>query len=182
MSENVPILPAASGVTGGHSGGATTSTSCVSDDLGISRAALYYYVDDLQDLVFQCYRHTCETLSGKLAEAVHSGGDEAAIIARFIGSSLDPACPEFASLSEIGYLNDAQRAAIMGLSDAILAQLAGIIAKGVSAGRLRTCDAWIASHTIMSMIFWAPMAGCLRCGPSLTRRTWRRSQILSCMG
>lgn len=135
-----------------------TSLGQIADDLGISRAALYYYADDLQDLVFQCYRDTCETLSRKLAEAVHTGGDEAGIIARFIGSSLDPACPEFASLSEIGYLNEAQRAAIMGLSDALLAQLAGVIAKGVSAGRLRTCDAWIAAHTIMSMIFWAPIA------------------------
>lgn len=135
-----------------------TSLGQIADDLGISRAALYYYVDDLQELVFQCYRETCEALSSKLAEAVHGGGDEATIIARFIGSSLDPTCPEFASLSEVGYLNEAQRGEIMGLYDAILAQLAGVIAKGVSAGRLRSCDAWIASHTIVSMIFWAPIA------------------------
>ena len=30
-----------------------TSLGQIADDLGISRAALYYYVDDLQSLVYQ---------------------------------------------------------------------------------------------------------------------------------
>ena len=35
--------------------------------LGLSRAAVYYYADDRQDLVFQCYRRACEALARELA-------------------------------------------------------------------------------------------------------------------
>lgn len=135
-----------------------TSLAQIAENLGISRAALYYYVEDLQDLVFQCYRATCEDLAAKLAAAVRTGGDEAAIIERFIAVALDPASEEFASLSEIGYLHPAQREVVLGQYDGLLAQLAGVIAKGVSAGRLRSCDAWVAANTIISMVFWAPIS------------------------
>lgn len=135
-----------------------TSLGQIAENLGISRAALYYYVEDLQDLVFQCYRTTCEGLAAQMAAAVRNGGDEAAVIERFISVALDPASEEFASLSEIGYLNPAQREVVLGQYDGLLAQLAGVIAKGVSAGRLRPCDAWIAANTIISMVFWAPIS------------------------
>ena len=135
-----------------------TSLAQIAENLGISRAALYYYVEDLQDLVFQCYRSTCEDLAAQLAAAVRNGGDEATIIERFIAAALDPTSEEFASLSEIGYLNPEQREVVLGQYDGLLAQLAGVIAKGVSAGRLRSCDAWIAANAIISMVFWAPIA------------------------
>ncbi len=135
-----------------------TSLGAIADDLGISRAALYYYVEDLQDLVFQCYRDTCLRLIDQLSDAVRAGGDETEIIARFISGALDPERPEFASLSEIGVLADVQRTEILGIYDGLLAQLAGVIAKGVSAGRLRPCDGWIVAHTILSLIFWIPIS------------------------
>ena len=37
--------------------------------LGLTRAAVYYYADDRQDLVFQCYRRSCEALARDLAAA-----------------------------------------------------------------------------------------------------------------
>ncbi|MDE2435580.1 MAG: TetR/AcrR family transcriptional regulator [Sphingomonadales bacterium] len=135
-----------------------TSLGQIADDLGISRAALYYYVDDLQDLVFQCYRETCIRLTAQMGDALRIGGNEAEVIARFITESLDPNGREFASLSEIGVLSEAQKDEILGLYDGLLAQLAGVIAKGVSTGRLRPCDGWIAAHTIISMIFWIPIS------------------------
>lgn len=135
-----------------------TSLGQIADDLRISLAALYYYVDDLQDLVFQCYRATCERLTAEISAAVRRGGGEIEIIGSFIADALAPASEEFASLSEIGYLRESQREIILGQYDGLLAQLAGVIAKGMSAGRLRTCDPWIAAHTIISMIFWAPIS------------------------
>lgn len=135
-----------------------TSLGQIADDLGISRAALYYYVEDLQDLVFQCYRATCERLTAQIGQAVREGGDEAEIITRFIVAALDPADDDFASLSEVGYLNERQLETILGLYDGLLAQLAGVVAKGVSANRLRPCDSWIVAHTIISMVFWAPIS------------------------
>ncbi|WP_174285645.1 TetR/AcrR family transcriptional regulator [Sphingomonas bacterium] len=134
-----------------------TSLADIADDLGISRAALYYYIEDLPDLVFQCYRLSCERMSASLAHEVRSGGTELSIIAQFIAVVLAPDADKFASLSEIGYLREPQREVILGLYDGMLAQLAGLISKGVSSGRLRSCDPWIAANTIVSLLFWTPL-------------------------
>src|SRR4029450_2492325 len=58
--------------------------------LGLSRAAVYYYADDRQDLVFQCYRRACEALARDLSAAARQPGDAIERIADFISRSLDP--------------------------------------------------------------------------------------------
>src|SRR4029450_2810471 len=42
--------------------------------LGLSRAAVYYYADDRQDLVLQCYRRACEALARDLSAAACDPG------------------------------------------------------------------------------------------------------------
>src|SRR4051812_12862149 len=48
------------------SGVSLASLSSVARALGLTRAALYYYVQDRDDLVFQCYRRACETMARDL--------------------------------------------------------------------------------------------------------------------
>src|SRR5688500_15795257 len=80
--------------------------------LGLSRAAVYYYADDRQDLVFQAYRRACEALARDLSTAAREPGDAIGRIAHFITRSLDPDRVEEAVLSEVAYLTDEQRATI----------------------------------------------------------------------
>src|SRR5271156_1149126 len=51
------------------------SFSRIARDIGLTRAALYYYVKDRQDLVRQCYERTCEVMAGDLASAEAIKGD-----------------------------------------------------------------------------------------------------------
>src|SRR4030095_14963119 len=69
--------------------------------LGLSRAAVYYYADDRQDLVFQCYRRACEALARDLAASSRMPGTALDRIADFIARSLDPERVEEAVLSEV---------------------------------------------------------------------------------
>src|SRR5687767_2877246 len=107
--------------------------------LGLSRAALYYYADDRQDLVFQSYRRACEALARDLTAAARQRGSVLDRIVAFISRSLDLERVEEAVLSEVAYLADEQRATIQGLTGESLTQLRDIIDEGQRVGEVREC-------------------------------------------
>src|SRR5271154_5345642 len=86
-----------------------TSLTVVADKLGFSRASLYYYVEDREDLMFQVYLRSSEIMARRLGEAAHSGTGALQVVGDFISKTLDPAEPELAALSEIGLLDQAAR-------------------------------------------------------------------------
>jgi len=135
-----------------------TSLTDVADQLGVSRAALYYYVDDREDLVFQVYRRSCEILARRLGEAARPGRKALDVVGEFIARSLDPGEAELAALSELGLLRSAERETVLGLYEAVVARLARVLEAGARAGEIRRCDYAIAARCIISLIYWAPLA------------------------
>jgi AcrR family transcriptional regulator len=141
-----------------------TSLTQIAEQLGISRAAMYYYVEDREDLVFQCYRRSCEITARYLNEATRDPGTAVEMITRFIECMLDPNEPELAARAEIAMMTQSQRDTIQGLYDALAARLANLLATGQQEGLLRQCDADVTARIILSLVTWAPLA-----------RTWAHS-------
>jgi AcrR family transcriptional regulator len=135
-----------------------TSLADIAAALGLSRAALYYYVDDRPDLVFQSYRRACETLARDLAAAARAPGSALDRIEDFITRSLDPDRGEEAVLSEVAYLSDLQQATIQGLSGGILAQLRDLVEAGQRDGAIRAGDATIIAQALLGIVSWVPLA------------------------
>jgi AcrR family transcriptional regulator len=136
-----------------------TSLTDLSDSLGVSRAALYYYVEDREDLVFQVYRRSCEILARHLGEAIAPGRGAIDIVQRFVAGTLDEDAPEIAALSEIGLLRADDRETVLGLYEGVVARLAGILEAGAKSGEIRRCDFPVAARTIISVIHWIPLSG-----------------------
>lgn len=134
------------------------SLAAIAKSVGISRAALYYYVDDQQDLVFQCYVRTCEQMGGLLNAASSKNKSSLEAICEFVSACLDEARPEFASLSDAAYLNEDQRFIVLGLYKGIRATLSELISQGMASGELRQCDARICASIILGLITWVPVA------------------------
>jgi AcrR family transcriptional regulator len=145
-----------------------TSLTEIAERIGVSRAALYYYFEDQQDLVFQSYRRSCEMFARRLNEAIRTGGGAMAIIERFVDGMLASEDPEFASLSEAAFLRPEQRSTIFGLYEAILANITDVLRTGARRGELRPCANIIVAQAIVGLISWIPMA-----------RRWRTSDPLS---
>lgn len=135
-----------------------TSLADLAQTIGVSRAALYYYFEDQQDLVFQSYRRSCELMARQLSEAVHRGGDALTIINDFIDGMLSADAPDFASLSEAAFLHPEQRSTILGLYEAILASIVEILNRGAQRGELRSCASGIAAQAIIGLVSWISMA------------------------
>jgi AcrR family transcriptional regulator len=135
-----------------------TSLSDIADKLNISRAAIYHYVEDRQDLIFQCYRRSCEQLAKYLARAARESTTELDTLTGFVAMAVGVDGVEFAALSEIGSLGVEQRDTILGLYGGIVAHLAGVVDLGVRRGLLRPCESHVVAHAILSIVFWIPVS------------------------
>jgi AcrR family transcriptional regulator len=147
-----------------------TALTDIADKLGFSRTALYYYVEDRADLLFQVYRQSSEVLARHLGEAVRAGKPVLQTVADFVSRTLAPDAPEVAALSEIGLLGKAERETVLAIQEGIVARLASLLERGAKAGEVRFCDFTIAAHSILSIIGWVPLGARWAAQPAADRR------------
>lgn len=134
-----------------------TSLAEIAAGLGVSRAALYYYVEDREDLVFQCYRRSCEAMARDLDAAARTTGSGLDRLCDFVSRSLDVERPEPAALAEVGALGSPQRETIEGLHHGNIAQLVDLIEAGHADGSIRTCDPLVVAQAIVGVVSWIPL-------------------------
>lgn len=121
-------------------------------ELKLTRAALYYYIEDREDLVFQVYRRSCERLARALGQAVAAGGPVLQIVTDFVARALNPAEPEMADLSDLGLLREDDRATVLAIYEGVVARFADLLESGVRSGELRPLDPDIVARAVISMI------------------------------
>lgn len=134
-----------------------TSLSEIAAGLGVSRAALYYYVEDREDLVFQCYRRACEAMARDLDAAAKAAGSGLDRLSAFVDLALDADRPEPAALAEVGALGSPHRETIEGLHHGNVAQLIDLIEAGQDDGSIRPCDPLIVAQAIVGVVSWIPL-------------------------
>lgn len=133
-----------------------TSLAEIAGGLGVSRAALYYYFEDQEDLVFQCYRHTFEQMTRRLREACRLQSASLDRIVAFVDVMLSETDSELASPCEAYFLREDQRAVVLGLYDGLRASLAEIIQQGIDAGEIRPCRPRLVASALVGLIHWSP--------------------------
>ena len=133
---------------------AATSVDQVAKRVGLTRAAVYYYVKDSEDLVFQCYLRACQLTAEDLAQAHAHGQDDLERIKEFVRRALAPERPQAAVVSEIAYLSDARRTVIEAEHGRNIAALEGFVRDGIRAGTIRECDAHVTAQAIFGIVSW----------------------------
>lgn len=142
------------GVSQNTHGGSQTSLTRIAMRLGVTRAALYYYVEDQQDLVFQCYRHSCEVIARRIVKAKKASETAVEFLDAFVDGMLSPGEPEIAAISELAYLSEDKQEMIAGLWDGLVAQLARIIDSGIKTGEFRQCGSAHVARAILAIAAW----------------------------
>jgi AcrR family transcriptional regulator len=147
-----------------------TSLTDVADKLGFSRASLYYYVEDREDLMFQVYLRSSEIMARQLGEVAQLDRSAVQVVSDFVSRILDPAEPELAALSEIGLLDQNERETVLGVYEAVAARLASILEMGAKSGNIRRCDYPIVARSIISIIHSIPLQAPLAAMLGIERR------------
>ena len=136
---------------------AATSLGDIAEAVGLSRATLYYYVDDRAGLVFQCYWRACELTADDLAAAADAPNGFERTLA-FVRRALTIARSVSAVLSEINYLPVAQADTVRAANDRNVAALIGFIEEGTADGSIRNCDCEVIAQSIIGILSWANLS------------------------
>jgi len=136
-----------------------TSLKDVSQHLGLTDAALYYYVRNKEELVYQCYLRAAEFGRDAMDRAISDGatGFEQAYlyIAYHIEIMVGDRGP-VAIMSEIPSLKSTHRDEILEVSRRHSAMFEGILQSGIHDGSVASCDVRMTGNAIMGSINWIP--------------------------
>jgi AcrR family transcriptional regulator len=139
-------------------GVAAISVNDVAKRVGLTRAAVYYYVADGEDLVFQCYMRACQLMADDLAGARETAADEFGQLAEFIRRMLSPQRPVSAVLSEVAYLSEERRSQVQAELGRNVAAIEDLLRDGARSGALRNCDAHAVAQAIVGILSWAVLS------------------------
>ena len=142
-----------------HKGFRATSMDDIASTLGVTKGALYRYVSDKHEVLFECFKLAERLSDGALERAVAHEGSGLEQVRIFVLGFIE----EFVSqgiagtiMSELDELRPGQRDEIIRGRDRADHGLRAIIAKGVDDGSIRPCNPKLAVFTIMGAVNWIP--------------------------
>lgn len=140
----------------GYSG---TSLKDVAKLLGLTDAALYYYVRNKEELVYHCYVRAADVGRDAMDRAVteaDGGFDQVQRYIRYhIEYMVDDRGP-IAIMSEIPSLNAAHREEVLEFSRLHSLRFESLLQKGIADGSIAPCDVRMTGNAIMGSINWIP--------------------------
>jgi len=140
----------------GYSG---TSLKDVADILGLTDAALYYYVRNKEELVYQCYLRAadvgCDAMDRANADA-KCGFDQVRLYIRYHIEYMVGDRGPIAIMSEIPSLNPEHREEVLELSRSHSIRFEALLEAGIKDGSIAPCDVRMTGNSIMGSINWIP--------------------------
>ena len=140
----------------GYSG---TSLKDVAALLGLTDAALYYYVRNKEELVYLCYLRAGDVGREAMDRAVAEGRNGLDTVRLYIRNHIDAMTGEHgpvAIMSEIPSLKPEHREQILDISRQHSARFEAILQHGIEDGSIRSCDVRMTGNAIMGALNWVP--------------------------
>ncbi len=140
----------------GYSG---TSLKDVADLLGLTDAALYYYVKNKEELVYLCYLRAGDVGRETMDRAIAEGTAGLDIVRRYLRYHLEVMTGErgpIAIMSEIPSLEPEHREHILDISRRHSARFEAILEQGIADGSIAPCDVRMTGNAVMGALNWVP--------------------------
>lgn len=140
----------------GYSG---TSLKDVSKHLGLTDAALYYYVKNKEELVYLCYQRAADLGREAMLRGIEEGGtglEQAQLYIRYHVEIMVGDKGPVAIMSEIPSLKRNHRNEILQVSRKHSMGFEAILQTGIDDGSIGACDVRMTGNAIMGSINWIP--------------------------
>jgi AcrR family transcriptional regulator len=136
-----------------------TSLKDVADILGLTDAALYYYVRNKEELVYLCYVRAADVGREALQRAIDEGGCGLDTVERYLRYHIAVMVGErgpVAIMSEIPSLKPEHRDDVLELSRDHGAAFEALLERGIQDGSIAPCDVRMTGNAIMGSLNWIP--------------------------
>lgn len=134
-----------------------TSLDDVAAALGVTKAALYYYFRNKQEILFECHMMAYDLSEQALAYGRAHGRDgleRASLAARRSVELYTCEMGRFAVLFEHEALEPKQRETVLARRAALEREIRGLIEEGIADGSIRPVDSKLAALFLMGAINW----------------------------
>lgn len=131
----------------------------VAAHLGLTDAALYYYVKNKEELVYHCYLRAGELGTEAMDRALADGQDGLAQVQLYLRYHLEIMVGErgpVAIMSEIPSLKRSHRNDILEISRRHSAAFEALLETGIADGSIDDCDVRMTGNAIMGSVNWVP--------------------------
>jgi AcrR family transcriptional regulator len=140
----------------GYSG---TSLRNVADVLGLTDAALYYYVRNKEELVYLCYVRAADLGREALDKAIEEGENGMDVILRYFRYHIEMMVGDrgpIAIMSEIPSLEMQHRDEVLELSRQHSSNFEAVLEAGIQDGSVMKCNVRMTGNAIMGSLNWIP--------------------------
>jgi len=140
----------------GYSG---SSLKDVANILGLTDAALYYYVKNKEELVYLCYVRAGEVGRESMDRAIADGCNGLDTVTRYIHYHLEAMTGErgpVAIMSEIPSLKSEHREQVLQISRNHSTRFESVLEQGIEDGSIAPCDVRMTGNAIMGALNWVP--------------------------
>ena len=143
-------------------GARSTTLADVAARLGLTKTSLYYYVDNKEDLIYQCYEHSLMRAHRQLDEVLSRPEQPLEHLLSFLEQqimttlqSLDGKGDYYAAPLEFASLNAAHRDALEREYRRLLKRLIELLRAGITAGEIRDCNPVLTIRAIIGALDWS---------------------------
>ena len=140
----------------GYSG---SSLKDVANILGLTDAALYYYVKNKEELVYLCYVRAGEVGRESMDRAVAEGNCGLDTVTRYIRYHVEAMTGErgpVAIMSEIPSLEPEHRDQVLQISRDHSKRFEAVLEQGIDDGSIAPCDVRMTGNAVMGALNWVP--------------------------
>jgi TetR/AcrR family transcriptional regulator len=140
----------------GYSG---SSLKDVANILGLTDAALYYYVKNKEELVYLCYLRAGDVGRESMDRAIADGANGLDIVRRYLRYHLEVMTGErgpIAIMSEIPSLRPDHREEVLEISREHGARFESVLRQGIADGSIVRCNVRMTGNAIMGALNWVP--------------------------
>ena len=140
----------------GYSGSSLKDVAAI---LGLTDAALYYYVRNKEELVYLCYVRAAAVGREAMGRALSEGLNGMDIVRRYLRYHIEIMVGDrgpVAIMSEIPSLKPVHRDEVLDLSRQHSARFEKILKSGIDDGSVAPCDVRMTGNAIMGSINWIP--------------------------
>ena len=145
-------------------GSRATTLADVAGRLNLTKTCLYYYVNNKQDLVYQCYVSSCKMWLDHAQQASQAPGSGLDKITSMIAvhleqyaASLQNEAPHFAMMTEVSSLDEAHREDIFRRWSEIFELCRLMVTQGIDEGAIDEVKPAVVTLAIFSIIQWFPV-------------------------
>ena len=140
----------------GYSGSSLKDVAAI---LGLTDAALYYYVRNKEELVYLCYLRAGDVGREAMDRAIAEGTDGLDTVRRYLRYHVAAMTGDegpLAIMSEIPSLQPAHRDRILDISRRHSARFEALLEQGIGDGSIAPCDVRMTGNAIMGALNWVP--------------------------